>query len=204
MFKKPRFLTILLVVALAFSAFVVGTQYGRDIITVAADTMKPILVKIVGTSNVSLVGTSDVNVVNNSSNPVPIKDVDNTAKHSVQFGPVEILPGGTASTPDGIRIFNVTSGKQLVIETVSVQVRVNSGQLPAFSFETTTADMSSRYYIPMIPQGTFSGEDIFLGFQEMHVYADPGTLVYAFYGRNSDVNAAIFVLSFSGYLVDVQ
>lgn len=194
---KRMFSAALMIVAVAFSAFVVGSQIGTGLFTAAADTMKPLLV--------SIIGTPDVTVANNASNPVPVKDVDNPARHPVQFGTTLFIDEGELGE-SGVA-FNVSVGKQLVIEYLAAGVSVPTGQSLILWFVTTLDGSNQTYPIVLSLQGTFgqfdSSSDTLAGTQLMRVYVDPGTQVSVFAERSSDTGLGVALLTFSGYLVDV-
>ena len=94
-------------------------------------------------SNVNVVNTPNVNVVNPTTQPVPVRDVDNPARQPFQVQVVGDFADGASTTGD-IPITTVPAGKLLVIEYVSlfgsmltgqqlVRARLQTGNPPVYS-----------------------------------------------------------------------
>jgi hypothetical protein len=153
-------------------------------------------------ADVKVVNTPTVTVGNTAANPVLTRDANERAitPFETELG-ASFLNGAQFSEEMDIA---VPAGKRLVIEFMSAQVRIPTGQFVTGEFATTVGGLSAVHYLAMTPQGKFGGGDIFALSQPMEVSADPNTPVRIHMFR-SDVTGQGFVqLSVSGYLVDAQ
>lgn len=102
---------------------------------------------------------------------------------------------------------SVPAGKRLVIEFVSGEFTVGTGQVVGFFFvETTVNGQTATFTVPIQHTMTFSnGNEGFAASQQMRLYADPGTTVAFRLTRNMAVasSGGGGFLGVSGYYVDV-
>lgn len=100
--------------------------------------------------------------------------------------------------------FMVPTGKRLVIEYVSGFARMAELQQPAEVAFTTTLNGIVGAYSLLLSQQSSGGQTFhtFVGNQKVQVYADPETLVQFSFLRSSSTDAALFLATVSGYLVD--
>ncbi len=101
--------------------------------------------------------------------------------------------------------YTVPTGKRLVIEQVSVSLRLPSGEF-AFSLVVATSLGGGTIAHSLLPTklGTFGSLEFFTASQPVRIYADPGTDVIAEACRpSSGETTGIFTGSISGYLVPI-
>jgi hypothetical protein len=148
---------------------------------------------------------SPVEVVNTQANPVPIQDMDNPARQSVQHSCVCSIPGGSAIDTDSVL---VPLGKRLVIEFVSVHALLPTGQIPEVQVFTGTGALpggttSMGHQIALTGPLASAVTDIYQASQPVRLYADPGSEVLIHVARNQTGGAATFKVTWTGHLVDL-
>jgi hypothetical protein len=100
--------------------------------------------------------------------------------------------------------FTVPAGKLLVIEFVTVWAALEPGAANnAFaSIRTTLGGQPHEHYILMSKQGTF-GADLFVATQPLRIYAEAGSQVTSFFGRNNNLGVPVAVTTtVTGRLID--
>jgi hypothetical protein len=157
-----------------------------------------------GQWNVVLSGTPTVQVGNDSSTPLPVRDVDNPARQSFQRELDPLVPSGSFSASDSL---TVPAGKRFVIEFASASIDTTAGTKMWVRIQTTSSGVGLSYSLLPQLQGNFGadGSDFLLASQPMKLYADPGTQVTVVVNvlggvANTNTGAAV---SLSGYLVVV-
>lgn len=137
-------------------------------------------------------------MTNTADNPVQARDVDRAAQEPFQknfrmtFDPGQL---GTSAT------FTVPNGKRLVLEYVSGTFATENGMVVIFSVTTTVGQATADHRVVLDPQGAAGGYPAsFTGAQELHVYADPGTAVTLYSGRQQGGGGG-GLAAVSGYLV---
>ncbi len=210
MLNKVKFSAVLVVITIAFAAFTVGSQFGSNFFAAAADAMKPLLVSIVGTPDVTVVnnatnpvpvnvGTPNVTVVNNASNPVPVNDTSNFAKVPLAQETDFVIPVGEFT---GVAdIFAVPDGTRYVITCISAFINVPVGQKALVSLDLFTNGTSVKYTLVLENQGTFGAGEVLVGNLVLEVNADAGTSVALAARRNNGAGLLIANVAVSGYLV---
>ena len=144
-------------------------------------------------------GCTKVTIVNTASEPVPMFDVDNPARHPFQETLVKILSPGEAN---GGSSLTVPAGKRLVIEYVSGEANATPGQGLWLSIITTIGGGADyrEFNLVVHPSGI---SNVQIVSQPLRAFANPGTLVTGSIKR-SDVTGQVLVsFTISGYLVDV-
>lgn len=142
-----------------------------------------------------------VGVVNDEQYPIPTYDVQKKMKTPFQWGAsnVQFNPehsGGSAS-------FTVPDGKRLVIEYVTGNLFLDSGEFVLFSVSTTVNGVLVGHQMLLTPMGPAGGfGKSYTSSHRTVLYADPGTDV-VLYGANTLAGPAAMHVSVSGYLVDV-
>jgi hypothetical protein len=141
-----------------------------------------------------------------NAEPIPV-----TVSASAAFRP--IAPTGFSaelSLPDGTFgdaiFYDVPAGKRLVIEYLSGQVSLPTGQkLGTLTVFLTVGTNRVRHDFPLTHQLTHAGagKDFFVSSSLTRLYADPGSTIQLSVVRNLNTGAADGVVSFSGHLVDV-
>jgi hypothetical protein len=125
-------------------------------------------------------GIQDVNVFN-----TPFQRQIHVVVYPGQFGTFE-------------PVFNIPAGKTLVVEFVSVQVRVPAGQQPVLLFETGDGNGVASLFLNL--QLSDINRDIFVASQQIRLY----TKNQLFIGVDRDVNTSYAIITGSviGYLVN--
>lgn len=161
----------------------------------------PADVNVVNTPNVNVVNTPTVNVGNTMANPLPVHIVDNPARQP--FTETLVTPNKPS--------FTVPAGKRLVIEFVSGDGFITSGQkFLNTSLQCTVATSIGvadvlHAFTPTLmgTQNTGTGLfDIFSISQQTRLYVEPGGKVSIFMNNTAGVAGLGFTVS--GHLVDVQ
>ncbi|MGB8910102.1 MAG: hypothetical protein WCC84_15260 [Candidatus Cybelea sp.] len=111
------------------------------------------------------------------------------------------LPNGTEGQNGFVA---VPSGKRLVIEYVSGEAFLPTGQTCLFSVITTIggASVGTSHYLVSYAMGNFGAPDCFVAGQVVRLFADPGTTVMLRADRDAASGAGIARMSLSGQLVD--
>jgi len=155
------------------------------------------------TTNVSI--DSSANTVKiDTTNPLPVRDVDNLARQPFRKSVFVPLPDGTtfAAINPGI---NPPVGKRLVIEAISVSGNIPSGQKYACSLNITDqfAQVLFDLDLTLTLQATFGPIDTFQGNTITRVYVEPSDNVAFDVFRTAGTGTGGMRVSFSGYFVDV-
>jgi hypothetical protein len=139
---------------------------------------------------------------------VPTRDVDHPAsqpfQHQELIGFGEGLFGGQAE-------FTVPEDKRLIIEFVTFELNIPTGQRPTFNWVAVSNESGNvsplRHYFPLTYQATtlLSGRvaDIFIASSPTRLYADPGTTVQLAVRRDKDAGTGAAAVTVSGHFVDV-
>jgi hypothetical protein len=149
----------------------------------------------------------DVQVINTEAAPVQTQDVDNPAFQPFQLSQILTFPVGLlGSNAD----FTVPAGKRLVIEFVSFQLTMPSGQKPTFNFITidNPGQATVTFSFPMLSEfnaGIIGGvnSDVFIGTSLTRLYANPGSKVTLSVRRNAVIETGLATVSLAGYYVNV-
>jgi hypothetical protein len=101
--------------------------------------------------------------------------------------------------------FQVPAGKRLVIEYVSGEAFMPTGQKCLFSIFTSLAGQSTptRHLLETVSFGKFGAPDYFRTAQVVRLYADPGTGVMLRADRDLTTGTATARMSLSGKLIAV-
>lgn len=172
-------------------------------------------VGVVGTPNVAVsnfpattnvaIDTSANTVKIDTSSPLLVRDVDNPARQPFRKSVFVSLPDGTtfAAVNPGI---SPPTGKVLVIEAISANGNVPSGQKYACSLNITNqfAEVVFDLDLTLTLQGTFGPVDTFQGNTTTRLYLDTSDNVAFDVFRTAGTGAAGMRVSFSGYFVDAQ
>jgi hypothetical protein len=148
--------------------------------------------------DVNVVNTPSVNVINDTTKPVPVRDVDN-GQQPFQRRLTLTVDAGSAGSSGTIP---VPSGKRWIIETVTARADLEPGDTPN-RLEITTGfliDLS----ISVSKQGvSLDGKEAYVGTHYMRAYANPASNVSVLFTRSNTTGGALAVIVISGYLVDV-
>jgi hypothetical protein len=154
----------------------------------------------------------DVIVVNTPAAPVPVKVTGTPAVEVVNdalYEPYIKLAG--VSLSDGTLLgqvtFDIPDGKRLVIETVSVQVAVPSGQKVRVFLDVTEGLGSLLGVLPVQSPGPILGVEYFVANLPFKLRKDaiPGHTdeIVVRMGRDSSSGGASLLATIYGYLVDL-
>jgi hypothetical protein len=132
----------------------------------------------------------------------PVCEVNNPDKHPFQANVDISLPTGTEGQ-NGFVI--VPAGKRLVIEHVSGQAFIPSGQKALFSVIVSLQGQitGTWHYLESTAIGAFGGQDCFQCGRLVKLYADPGTTVMLRTDRDSPAGTGQSRMTLSGHLVSV-
>jgi hypothetical protein len=142
----------------------------------------------------------DVNVINLTTNPVPVRDLDNAARRPFQSHIQCSLNGsnvceGTMTAP---------SGKELVIEFVSINLFADSGVMAYPPRLTVPQAGSQELYFFSLPQQIDDGsEAVFVGVHQTRLYVAPSGEVQLHCAVSQSVSLGACDVTISGYLADV-
>ena len=153
--------------------------------------------------------SKSVTVDNTAANPVPVNvqnqvpvNVQNTvntnASDNPAFGPFESVQDVITNGLTGLVGIDVPAGKRLVIEFVSVEGKVPTGQ-------HVFAAYVNQHRLTLSAQGpNCCGQDSFSASQQLRLYAGPGNdAVQISVTRDQDPGTAEFHFTVSGYLVNL-
>ncbi|HTG95631.1 MAG TPA: hypothetical protein VL866_23725 [Pyrinomonadaceae bacterium] len=162
--------------------------------------------KVEEVKNVNVINTPSVNVAN-----IPNVNVTNTPKVR-NANDLNIFQESRGTfTNDDLEVFSylVPLGKRLVIEFASINATIGRGEKLRALIRGGNGLTDADHAIVMSFQVPVAGQDIFVGAQQMRMYAEPGTTVTILVNRRDAadtgiVSANAFIqTSISGYLVDV-
>src|ERR1043166_1558171 len=141
-----------------------------------------------------------------TSTPLLVRDVDNPDRQ--YFGNLRIIDLSDGEAGKSIFFSEVPAGKRLVIEEVSVNGYVPTGQSwQLVSLGVDHIGNTLDFDIEVKPRGVahFSGggRAQFAGSQQVRLYSDPGSTPRFVAQRNTTAGQARLVMTISGYFVDV-
>jgi hypothetical protein len=142
-----------------------------------------------------------------TTNPLPVRDVDNPARQPFVFFMAAALNHWFGTAPNIDLQFSVPAGKRLVIEQISIEADLTPTASQELRGAVRTSVGGSFYDYAFV--GTDSGQDgifeDFIASSQMKSYADPGTAVQIFVTRNdtSGGSADKAEVNLSGYLIDM-
>jgi hypothetical protein len=142
-------------------------------------------------------------VTNDAAHPVPVTSADDSGRQSFAF----FKNDSFGSPEDSHNVsFTVPDGKRLVIESVSINVGVDSGsgqKIVLTAVQAVTNGHLEDYIMAPTFSGTStSGRDLYTVSQPTTIYADGGTEVHVFATRNTFTGGAIMNASVQGHLID--
>jgi hypothetical protein len=142
----------------------------------------------------------DVNVINPTSNPVPVRDVDNAARQPFQSH-IQCSLNGTSACEGTM---TAPIGKELVIEFVSIDLFADSGVL-AYPPRLAVSQGGSQelYFFPLPQQIDDGSEAVFVGVHQTRLYVAPSGEVQLHCALSRSVSLGACNATISGYLVEV-
>jgi hypothetical protein len=132
----------------------------------------------------------------------PVCEVNNPDKQPFQANVQVSLPAGTEGQNGFVTVPN---GKRLVIEYVSGQAFLPSGQKALFSVIVSLQGQSTGtwHYLESTVVGPFGSQDCFQCGRMVKLYADAGTTVMLRTDRDSPTGAGLSRMTLSGHLLNV-
>ena len=205
-FKKCLFAAL----GISLFAFVLSvTGAGRavaqstfSLVKIINTTSEPVPTTVTNSPTVKLASNAAVTINNGESNPVLVQNV-NDGVTPFQQTVTGNFPTGSVG---GSGIIPVPAGQRLVIEYVSAQVLLPTGQnLHQVSISTQIKGSTVQHFLVRNQHGAhFSGTDnVFTVGQQMRLYADGGTPVIFSLARNNGTGSSGYSLTVSGYLVNI-
>ncbi len=132
----------------------------------------------------------------------PVCEVNNPDKQPFQANVSISLPSGTEGQNGFV---TVPAGKRLVIEYVSGQAFLPSGQKALFSAIVSLQGQNTGtwHYLESTAVGPFGGQDCFQCGRPVKLYADAGTTVMLRTDRDSPTGSGQSRMTLSGHLLNV-
>ncbi len=146
-----------------------------------------------GPWTVGISGTANVQVISSVSNPVYVRDVNNALQPFTQEFDLAVASNALTA----VSSFTVPAGRRLVIENVSAEAHVPSGQHARFF-----VDESIGHVIPTAFQGSLGGQDALAVNAAVKFYFDPGTVFVQVVRDQSGGTGNAFV-TLDGYFVTI-
>lgn len=174
--------------------------------TTPVQVMNPASNPVPVTGSLELTGNAKVTVTNTDANPLPVEvlNLDDSVLNAFQTR--MLFAGGN---PQSEKEFLVPSGKRLVIESISVEARINKGEHPEVFLQLTSGGKLSIHYLPVNFAGSDNSslpKDYYMGLHATRFFADGGTKV-GVVGRpvytSSNINTSEIDMSISGHLVQM-
>ena len=176
-------------------------------VTVVNTPAQPVPTSAQGTTLVA--GSVGIDPANNtvqlsSTSPLSIRDVDNPAFQP--FQKTALLTQSPGTNASSLTIATVPAGKRLVIEFISASGQVPPGQhvesWPVMTVAPPTGGAQHELLVNAQPPAVI-GDALFRASQQVRLYADSGSTVQTIIRRNSGAGSATYLMTVSGYLVDV-
>ena len=130
----------------------------------------------------------------------PVCEVNNPDKYPFQASVQVSLPAGTEGQNGFVTL---PAGKRLVIEYVSGQAFLPSGQKALFSGIVSLRGRSTGrwHYLESSTTGRFGSQDCFRYGRMVKLYADAGVTVMLRTDRDSPAGAGLLRMTLSGHLI---
>ena len=142
----------------------------------------------------------DVNVINLISKPVPVRNVDNAARQPFQSHIQCSLNGNNSC--DGT--LTAPTGKELVIEFVSIDLFADSGAMAYPPRFTVPQGGNQKFYFFPLPQQIDDGSEVvFVGVHQTRLYVAPSGQLQLHCALSQSVSLGACDVTISGYLADV-
>ena len=159
----------------------------------------PVPVLQTGAWMVGITGTPNVHVVSSPNNPVLVQNV------GVQsFSKQLELTWNYTDFGTNRLTFTVPAGEQLVIENVSGEAFLPSGQHPLFFVDAVHNSFADQHVSPTLFQGSMPslGEDIYAANDSVKYYFDAGVTMFVYALRDQTPGDASGFITVEGYLVN--
>jgi len=174
--------------------------------TTPVQVMNPTSNPVPVTGSLELTGNAKVTVTNTDANPLPVEalNLDDSVLNAFQ---TRMLFAGGNTQSD--KEFTVPAGKRLVIESISLEAKINKGEHPEVFLTLTSGGKFSIHFLPVSFAGSDNSslpKDYYMGLHATRFFADGGTKV-GVVGRpiytTSGVNTSEIDMSISGHLVQM-
>lgn len=153
----------------------------------------------------STVGVSGaVAITNGAANPIPVRAVADAQTPWARNLDLAIPAGSLFSD---ILVYQVPSGKRLVIEFVTAKLLVPSGQAGKLvNVAVTVAGTGASFALPLteVAEADTAAGVLYVASQLTKIYADPGTLVVVEPVRDATSGTSGGRIALAGYLVDAN
>jgi len=150
----------------------------------------------------------EVEVINGTDTPVPTFDVDSIVTQPVQYECVGTIPAGVAIAGDVIPEITcleelVPGDKELVIEFVTAQILLPTGQIPGLLIGTSTDNFPSGtaavdHQISLDALPSFA-TDTYTASQPVKMYSRSGSQVQIIVTRNQTAGDLIFDVTWTSF-----
>ena len=141
-------------------------------------------------------------VTNDLKHPVPTRELGDPGRSVFLFFEQGTLDEDIVARTE---VFFVPKGKRLVIESVSLKMRLPAGQSMTDAHVQVNANgVTLLHDLPSTFNGSSSGRSVFVASGERTLYADEETQVTLLAGRNDGAGTASYLVSLSGHLIDCQ
>lgn len=161
-------------------------------------------VQVAPGATVAITGTSAVHIDNTANNPLPVHDPATPARTPIQFSFQITVPDGVSG---GNGLYNVPTGKRLVIEYASALGSSLLGDTLTYSIFTGTTPPQSQpffHFLPATQVFDFGNQRRFITGQTVKIFSDPESAVDLRVDRTVPTGQATAIFSISGYLEDAQ
>lgn len=150
-----------------------------------------------------------VQVVNTSANPVPTQAVDNHGRQALGLDASVVIPDGQQGVfgtfGDANGPYTVPAGKRLVMESLSAQFNLPTGQQPTdLLFLTTVNGRQMGFTARPVFTSSLNGTDFFQVATNFTAYVDPGTQLQVLCERSVSSGPAECFVAVMGHLEDIQ
>ncbi|MGH9795175.1 MAG: hypothetical protein ACRD5G_10405 [Candidatus Acidiferrales bacterium] len=153
-----------------------------------------------GSWNVGINGS--VNLGNTAANPVPVRDVDSSARAVAYFHRFNCsLQNGQQSCSSSDAL---PPGMRLVIETVSLQARAAAmNQKPVVGLNFQTNGQSEAMGLPLVAEGAVTNPigERYAAVHSVRIYTDPDSQISIVFNRTATQDFVSTRADVSGYLV---
>lgn len=164
--------------------------------------------------------TGSISVNNMATSPVPVRNVDNPARHAIQlvglgaFGgntnSVQIVPGTPTTTGQPPPPFQIPAGKRLVVEHISAVMGVPTGLKPVIVTIDTSQTLASglpagviNFLVPTFLGAVNPVFDSYALSQPIRAYADTAPVFTVTLNGSTPAGfSALVNVALQGYLVD--
>jgi hypothetical protein len=184
-------------------------QIGKMLAVILGGGLLVVVGAMVGPRAAQAIVATLVQVTNTSANPVPTQAVDNRARQpvglDVQDSIADGQPGAFATFGDANGPYTVPAGKRLVVESISAQFNLPTGQKPTdLLFLTTINGRQSGFTALPVFSSSANGTDFFQVATNFTAYVDPGTQLQVLCDRSSTTGAAACFVLVMGHLENIQ